>query len=350
MMTSQQPLVGIVTPVYNNALHLPEAIESVLNQEYQNWEYIIVNNCSTDGSGEIARKYAARDPRIRVIDNVKFLGAIANHNHALREVSPEAKYIKMVFADDLIFPECLQRMVDAAEAHPSVGLIGGLALQGSKVMWGDGLRYPADFVNGRVAGRMLLRWELFGFGPPNAVLYRADLVRKKDPFFNEDNIHADTEAALELLKESDYSFLHQVLSLTRERDGSLTAKSIDIQTYLPGMLQLYDEHADTFLPVAEIELLRSRHLHHYYRFLGWSLLTARNAEFWEYHKRKLRESKQGFRRHRVVLGAIAAILDGVLNPKRSLDRLRQRVLSEPSDRLSPESPAAPQAKTGDAKP
>src|SRR5882724_7298074 len=65
MNNSSQPLISVVTPVYNGAEHLAECIESVLAQTYQNWDYTIVDNCSTDGSVEIARRYAAKDRRIR---------------------------------------------------------------------------------------------------------------------------------------------------------------------------------------------------------------------------------------------------------------------------------------------
>ena len=56
---SEQPLVNVVTPVYNGAEFIRECIESVLAQTYSNWEYIIVDNCSTDGTPDIAREYQA---------------------------------------------------------------------------------------------------------------------------------------------------------------------------------------------------------------------------------------------------------------------------------------------------
>src|ERR1700735_445377 len=144
------PLVSIVTPMYNNAQYLPESIESVLSQTYQNWDYVIVNNCSTDGSAEIAHRSAARDSRIRVHDNTRFLPILENHNLALRQISPQSKYCKMGFSDDWIFPRCVDPVVAAGEAPPSPGIIGGYELPGSQtaVKW-RWLPFQSDLVPGR---------------------------------------------------------------------------------------------------------------------------------------------------------------------------------------------------------
>src|SRR5579862_8074133 len=98
MNAPSQPLVSIVTPVYNGAEYLSECIESILAQTYQNWDYTIVDNRSTDRSLEIARRYAQNDSRIRVHSNQEFLSVIANHNAALRQISSNSKYCKLVFA------------------------------------------------------------------------------------------------------------------------------------------------------------------------------------------------------------------------------------------------------------
>src|SRR5215470_6717793 len=133
MSLAAGPLVSVITPVYNNAEHIHECIESVLRQTYQNWEYTIVDNCSTDGTAEIARRYAAKDSRIRLYENKEFLRAIPNHNNAFRQISPESKYCKVVFGDDWIFPACLERMVALAEQYPTVGIVGAYVLEDSKV-------------------------------------------------------------------------------------------------------------------------------------------------------------------------------------------------------------------------
>src|SRR5579862_9346002 len=135
MNAGVEPLVSVVTPVYNGEKYLVECIESVLAQSYSNWEYIIVDNHSTDGTGRIAEEYGAKEPRIRVYHNDSLLPIIANHNRAFRLISPESKYVKVVSGDDWIYPECLARMVGLAVSNPSVGLVGSYQLSGGGDDW-----------------------------------------------------------------------------------------------------------------------------------------------------------------------------------------------------------------------
>ena len=105
MRADGSPLVSVVTPVYNGEAYLAECIESVLTQTYSNFEYIIVDNCSTDGTSKIVNEYGKKDSRIKAYRNDVLLDIIANHNHAFRLISPKSKYCKVVSGDDWIFPE-----------------------------------------------------------------------------------------------------------------------------------------------------------------------------------------------------------------------------------------------------
>jgi glycosyltransferase involved in cell wall biosynthesis len=322
MNTASQPLVSVVTPVYNEADCLAECIESVLAQTYTKWDYTIIDNCSTDGSLEVARRYAAKDRRIRVHENQEFLPVIPNHNVALRQISPDSKYCKVVLGDDWIFPNCLEQMVALAEAHPSVGIVGAYALEGQRVAW-TGLPYPSPVVCGREICRRHLLERLYVFGSANAVLYRADLVRSRDPFYNEANIHADTEVCFALLKRCDFGFVHQILTFTRVRPGSLASTSEQLQTYFAGLLQLLVTHAPDYLTREESGARLARHLSEYYSFLGKNLMLGREKKFWDYHKGELTKAGMGFSRVRLANGFLRTVCNAALNPRDTVERLLQ---------------------------
>jgi glycosyltransferase involved in cell wall biosynthesis len=330
MDSSSQPLVSVITPVYNGAGYLAECIESVLAQTYRNWDYTIVNNCSTDDSLAIAQQYAAKDPRIRVLSNSQFLRVIPNHNLALRQISPESKYCKIVFADDWIVPECLERMVENAERNPSVGIVGAYGLFGQQVLW-TGLPYTTTVISGRELFRerflgeeKYARGRLYVFGTPTSILYRSDLVRSQDPFFNESNLHSDSEKCHELLRNWDFGFVHQILTFTRVRPGSLTSFSKRMNTNIAGYLYELVTYGVDYLSREEYDVAMRRVLWEYYDFLGSSLLFGRfDKEFWTYHKRKMVEAGVGFSRARLARALLGKVANNVLNPKMAIEKLLQ---------------------------
>src|SRR3546814_10080907 len=86
-MGSRPARVSVVTPVYNGGAFLGEAIESVLRQTLPDWNYVILDNCSTDETPEIAAAYAAKDSRIRVLRNDRLVPIIANRNRSEEHTS-----------------------------------------------------------------------------------------------------------------------------------------------------------------------------------------------------------------------------------------------------------------------
>ncbi|MGA9134360.1 MAG: glycosyltransferase family 2 protein [Candidatus Sulfotelmatobacter sp.] len=317
------PRVSVVTPVYNGVAYLAECIESVLAQSYENWDYTIVDNCSSDGSLEIARRYAALDARIRVKENTQTLRAVSNHNVALRQISAVSKYCKIVFADDWIFPECLEQMVSLAEEYPSVGIVGAYGIQDHEVMW-TGLPYYTRRIPGRWVCRQLFLTGLYVFGTSTSVLYRSDLVREQDSFYNEANFHADMEACIELLKACDFGFVHQVLTFKRVEQGSLGAISEDFGTLRTGYLHSLVTHGRDFLTDEEFEVCLRRCIREYYSFLAASLLRGRrDREFWRYHNRKLTEAGVGLSWGHLAAAILARIVRAGLNPYETVQRLRR---------------------------
>ena len=327
MSSEAQPLVSVITPMYNEAEHLAECIESIAAQTYQNWELIIVDNCSTDSSVNIARRYAGKDQRIRISQNRQFLSAISNHNAALREISSASRYCKVVFADDWIFPECLERMITVAETNPSVGIVGAYGLEGRQVVW-TGLPYPSTMVPGYDVCRRLFLEGLYVFGTATSLLYRADLVRSHEPFFNEANIHADMEVCIALLKSCNFGFVHQVLTVTRARQGSRVTVSRNINTLAASKLYQLAKYGLDFLTPTEFNNCVRNSLSEYYWYLAGNALRRRSKSFWVFHEKALCTAGVGYDRRRLVRTVIVRLCLAGLNPKRTIKTLLAGRLDE----------------------
>ncbi len=291
MQLSSQPLVSIVTPVYNTEKYLAECIESIITQTYKNWEYIIVNNCSTDKSLEIAQYYSKKHERIRIHNNNDFLDVIQNVNNAAHQISAESKYCKFVLADDWIFPECIERMVEVAEANPSVGIVGAYRLEENRVTL-DGLPYPGNVVSGKEICRLHFINNdpgLYLFGSLSSLLIHSDLMRNQDNFLNESNIHADTEACYKILQSHDFGFVHQVLTFTRRHNESVTSKIRQYNTSIISGLMILIKYGPLFLNDEEYQMLLKRYMEKYYRLLAGDVFKFREKEYWTFHKNKMIE-------------------------------------------------------------
>jgi glycosyltransferase involved in cell wall biosynthesis len=280
------PLVSVVTPFHNTAKYLAECIESVLAQSYPHFEYLLVDNCSTDGSSEIAESFAQRDSRIRLIKRTQLVPQVQNYNLALREISEDSKYCKIVQADDFIFPECLGLMVEAFERSPTVGLVSAYDLKGN-VVRGSGFPYRESPFAGREVVRMYFRSQVFVFGSPTTVMYRSSLIHGQKAFFEEGLLHEDTEKCIQILSDWDFGFVYQVLSFLRVDDRSLSAAS---RSYEPIALDRYivvRKYARMFLDDAEASSLRQVSKKFYYRILAKSAIRFRETAFWKYHEEGL---------------------------------------------------------------
>src|SRR5438045_8388133 len=114
--------VSVLMSVYNGQEFLCEAIESVSTQSYRDFEFLIIDDGSTDGTPEILRKYAAADERIRVHRHEN-RGRAESLNVGIELARGE--YIARMDADDVALPERLRQQLEFLEGHPDVGLLGG---------------------------------------------------------------------------------------------------------------------------------------------------------------------------------------------------------------------------------
>lgn len=117
------PKISVGMPVYNGELYLSSAIESVLDQTLGDFELIIADNASTDGTEAICREYARRDSRIRYIRNEVNVGAAGNYNLLFERA--RARYFRWFNADDLSSPRLHELCFEALEANPGASMAYG---------------------------------------------------------------------------------------------------------------------------------------------------------------------------------------------------------------------------------
>jgi glycosyl transferase family 2 len=118
-MSSAAPAVSVLITAYNREGFIGAAIESVLAQTWSNFELLVVDDASSDGTAAIARDYAARDRRIRVSVNERNLGDYPNRNRAATLAS--GTFLKYHDSDDVMYPHCLQTMTESLGAFPDAG-------------------------------------------------------------------------------------------------------------------------------------------------------------------------------------------------------------------------------------
>ena len=114
--------VGIVVITYNNEGHIQDAIDSVVNQQYQDWVCILVDNGSTDGTFSIMENHCRIDSRFTAFKKSNE-GPAAGRNHGFSKLSDEIEYIHFLDGDDYIKPEYITTMVNYLDNHPNVGLV-----------------------------------------------------------------------------------------------------------------------------------------------------------------------------------------------------------------------------------
>lgn len=323
-MPENEPLVSIVTPFYNTDQYLAECIESVLAQTYRNFEYILVNNCSTDRSAEIAQSYAGKDRRIRFIHNDNFLTQVQNYNHALRQISSESKYCKIVQADDWIFPECISRMVNVADSDPSVGIVGAYRLQGRKVTLA-GTCYKKKILPGKEACREQMIYNRDYFGSPSTVLMRSRIVFDRYPFYNENHIYEDTEACFEIMKQWNFGFVHQVLVYERTQDNSLSSDILKFDKgWMLGEFIRVKKYGPIYLEAEEFNKHFTKVKDSYFEFLAENVFSIGNGDFWEYHKKGFDSVGIKFSKFMLYKYIIWELFDILFNLKKTAARLFYR--------------------------
>lgn len=196
----------------------------------------------------------------------------------------------MVQADDFLFPECISRMVEVAEAHPSAGIIAAYQLEGNEVRL-SGLPYPIAEVSGRDACRLYFLNGKYLFGSPTSSLIRSEVIRSRVPFYEERYApFEDGHVCFDLLRTWDFGFVHQVLTYSRWDDGGIMSQvhEFGLEPFLH--LSFLVAHGRHYLSSKEYSRRLKQVERKYFLHLTQSACALRRSEpkeFWDFHRKGL---------------------------------------------------------------
>jgi glycosyltransferase involved in cell wall biosynthesis len=316
------PTVSVLTPVYNGERYLAQCIESVLSQGFDDFEYIIVNNNSSDRTRQIAEQYAD-DPRIKLYHNDQLLPVIANYNRAASLVSRGSRYLKFLAADDLLLPDCLLRMVEVAAANPSVQVVSSYKIHGTTLV-SDGLPFPDTVAAGHEICRRFFRGELGLLGGPTNHLIKIPVPLIAGKVFDEEFIGADTELFVRLLKrDGDYGFVHQVLTFTREHEETVSASGRARGIGASEDLALLMRHGPAFLSDEELRQMTRAYRRRYAQWLFRIRLKWWDRRLWAFQVAKQRELGISISLANLAEGATLEALDTLRSPAAALRSLKR---------------------------
>lgn len=216
------PEVTVLMTVYNGLPYLHDSIESILRQTFSNFEFLIINDCSSDSTRDVILSYD--DPRIRLVDNSKNLKQTRSLNKGLSIAKGEI--IARMDADDVSHPKRLQMQIEYLDSHPEVAVVG------------SNLRYIDE--KGRITGKcswpegdLALRWIQFFCCPIacGAATFRKSVVWGELGGFNESIIwQQDRELWSRLMPSHKVGSIPHFLLDVREHSGRETTTSRSLAT------------------------------------------------------------------------------------------------------------------------
>lgn len=254
------PKVSVCVDVHNYAEFLPQAIESVLGQDFTDFELIIADDASTDQSFEIARHYASQDERIKARRNHVNLGMVKNRNVALRQAG--GTYVKILHADDFFHrKDALDQMVNRLDEHPGMSLVAGpmvllpapTAPSKMPALW----QSEAPVIGTSVITRCLKEKKNL-IGSPSATMFRRDRAQRglDETFFHA----ADWEMWLHLLEQGCFGWIAEPLATYRLHPNQQTEKDKQTLSQYEDTQALYDRYLDR--PYVELSKVRQASLRH----------------------------------------------------------------------------------------
>jgi glycosyltransferase involved in cell wall biosynthesis len=215
------PLVSVLIPTFNYGRFLDDAITSVLQQTYQNFELIIVDNNSSDNTSKVVSKYLD-NPKIRYYRNERNIGLVGNMNKCLGYANGE--FVKFLNADDKFKPELLAEFVGVMQRYPEVVLV----TSNSEVFGARSRLRISNFVGLQNGKELIFKCLQQGsgnlIGEPTTVMIRRSVLKQVGEFKSDFACLVDLNMWLRLLDKGDAYFLAQPLSYFRVHNDQYSNK------------------------------------------------------------------------------------------------------------------------------
>jgi len=256
-------------PVFRGSRYIVDAIESVLAQDYRDFELLVIDDCSGDCTDAIVREYAVQDPRVSFVANDSNLGMVANWNCCL--AMARGSYIKFLFQDDVLtYADSLGKMVRVLDDDPEVSLVASArrVING----YSEVLREESFFEHSISArGAEVIRYCILKhgnvIGEPSAVLFRSEQAMRGFSIGYRQIV--DLEMWFHLLEQGCFVYINEPLCGFRVHAHQQTRKNIKSLVHVEDFDRLYHE----YLPkqYLDIGLLAREHIrfHQYYNL--WKL-------------------------------------------------------------------------------
>lgn len=262
-----RPMVSIIVPIYNAENYLRRCVDSILNQEYTNFELLLVNDGSTDASGDICEEYGDRDPRVIVIQKEN-TGVSDSRNRALDRA--RGKYLQFLDSDDWITPDATRLFVRAAEEYGCDMVISDFyRVVGERLSTKGDIEEEGVLTREEFAAHMMENPADFYYGVLWNKLYRRDIVEEHNLRMDTDiNWCEDFMFNLEYIRYAKVFYaLHAPIYYYVKRKGSLASQGINISKTVKMKLNVFEYYNNFYKHVLEEEDYEKNRLQVYRFFI-----------------------------------------------------------------------------------
>jgi glycosyltransferase involved in cell wall biosynthesis len=275
---SRIPKVSVCIPTFNGASYIRDALDSVLQQKYQDFEVVIVDNCSTDQTEILVMEISSRSENIFFFRNEQNIGLAENLNKCLELARGE--YIKYLCVDDLLLPGCLEQMVTGLDSYPAVSLVcaGRISINESGRPFGLRRYSPSKEV---IPGHKVISRCLFGgnfIGEPTAVMFRkSDMLTR----FRDDLPQLmDMEMWFRLLEKGELLNVETPLCSIRFHEGQMTRENIKLGRLIEDNVCIFNEFSKkTYLETTPLLAIRHKLLMTYRVWVSRKFITRETKRF-----------------------------------------------------------------------